>query len=55
MYNYTNLNKEYYYQIEYVDYDIELMGLTIDKLSYSSISSSYDVTTSYSLTYLFDI
>lgn len=37
MYNYTNLNKDFYYQIEYVDYDIELMGLTIDKLSYSSV------------------
>lgn len=37
MYNYTNLNKDYYYQIEYVDYDIELMGLTFDKLAYASM------------------
>lgn len=34
MYDYTRIDKSSFYSIEYVDYDLELMGLTIDKLIY---------------------
>lgn len=37
MYDYTNLPKEKYYSVEYVDYDIEMIGLTIDKILYTGI------------------
>lgn len=35
MYDYTKVPKDKYYPIEYVDYDIELLGLTIDKIAYT--------------------
>ncbi len=35
MYDYTKVPKDKYYSIEYVDYDLELLGLTIDKLAYT--------------------
>lgn len=37
MHDYTHLPKDCYYSVEHVDYDIEMLGLTIDKMAYCGL------------------